>query len=127
MARSTHQAVHDPRNDDVEIYINGAFFPRAEAKVSVFDSGFLVGDGVWEGIRLHHGRFAFLDRHLDRLFAGAAMIGLDLGMTREEVSAALHDTVRRNGMEKDYSWERQVGQYVRQYERLLGRTGDGGG
>ena len=70
MTRSTHSAVADDRNADVEIYINGEFFPRDEAKISVFDSGFLVGDGIWEGIRLHHGQFAFLDRHLDRLFAG---------------------------------------------------------
>ena len=71
MAKSTHSAVADERNADVQIYINGEFFHRSEAKISVFDSGFLVGDGIWEGIRLHHGVFAFLDRHLDRLFAGA--------------------------------------------------------
>ncbi|MEM8903996.1 MAG: aminotransferase class IV, partial [Actinomycetota bacterium] len=79
MARSTHSAVVDDRNAGIEIYINGEFFPRAEARISVFDSGFLVGDGIWEGIRLHHGRFAFLDRHLDRLVAGAAAIDLDIG------------------------------------------------
>ncbi|HJM26382.1 MAG TPA: hypothetical protein QGF11_00315, partial [Acidimicrobiales bacterium] len=62
--RSTHQALPDPRNATVQIYINGIFHPRPEAKVSVFDSGFLVGDGVWEGIRLHNGCFAFIDRHL---------------------------------------------------------------
>ena len=61
VTRSTHQALADERNATVEIYINGEFFPRSEAKVSVFDSGFLVGDGIWEGIRLHHGEFAFLD------------------------------------------------------------------
>jgi branched-chain amino acid aminotransferase len=95
----THDALPDDRNADVEIYINGEFFPRAEAKISVFDSGFLVGDGIWEGIRLHHGRFAFLDRHLDRLFAGAAAIGLDIGMTRAEVADALRETVERNRMD----------------------------
>ena len=73
--------------------------PRAEASISVFDSGYLVGDGIWEGIRLHGGRFAFLDRHLDRLCAGATAIGLDLGMSREEVAAALMATVERNGMD----------------------------
>ncbi len=98
MARSTHQAVADERNASVHVYINGEFFPREEAKISVFDSGFLVGDGVWEGIRLHHGRFAFLDRHLDRLFAGAAAIGLDIGMGREAVTAALRATIDRNDM-----------------------------
>ncbi len=78
MARSTHQALADERNASVQVWINDEFFPRAEAKVSVFDSGFLIGDGVWEGIRLHHDRFAFLDRHLDRLFAGASAIDLDI-------------------------------------------------
>ena len=98
MARSTHQALADERNASVQIWINDEFFPRAEAKVSVFDSGFLVGDGVWEGIRLHHDRFAFLDRHLDRLFAGAGAIDLDIGRTRDEVVAALQATVDRNDM-----------------------------
>lgn len=98
MPAGTHAAVHDDRNATVEIYINGEFFPRSEAKVSVFDSAFLVGDGIWEGIRLHRGRFAFLDRHLDRLFAGAAATHMDLGMTRDEITAALRETVDRNGM-----------------------------
>ena len=98
MARSTHQALADERNASVQIWINDEFFPRAEAKISVFDSGFLVGDGVWEGIRLHHGRFTFLDRHLERLFAGATAIDLDIGRTRDEVTAALQDTVDRNDM-----------------------------
>ncbi len=98
MAPSTHQAVEDARNDRIEIYVNGTFHPRAEARISVFDSGFLCGDGVWEGIRLHRGRFAFLDRHLDRLYAGAAAIGLDIEMTRSEVEDALVETVRRNDM-----------------------------
>lgn len=98
MTKSTHAAVADPRNDDVEIYINGEFFPRAEAKISVFDSGFLVGDGIWEGIRLHHGRLAFIDRHLDRLFAGAKAVDLDIG-SRDQVMAALQATIDRNSME----------------------------
>lgn len=101
MTRSTHQALADERNASIEIYINGEFHPRAEAKVSVFDSGFLVGDGIWEGIRLHHGKFAFLDRHLDRLFAGAAAIGLDIGLDRAGVTAALQQTIDRNGMHDD--------------------------
>ena len=82
----------DERNEDVLIYVNGEFYRREEAKISVFDSGFLIGDGVWEGIRLHDGEFAFLDLHLDRLLEGAKTIDLDLGMTREEIAAAL----RRN-------------------------------
>ena len=96
--KSTHAAVADDRNADVQIWINGEFFHRSEAKISVFDSGFLVGDGIWEGIRLHHGKFAFLDRHLDRLFAGAKAIHLDIG-TREEIIAALQATVDRNDMD----------------------------
>lgn len=98
MQRGTHEAVPDERNRDVLVYINGEFFPRDEARISVFDSGFLVGDGVWEGIRLHHGAFAFLDDHLDRLFQGAKAIGLDVGMTREKLTDALRETARRNGM-----------------------------
>jgi branched-chain amino acid aminotransferase len=96
--KSTHAAVADDRNADVQIYINGEFFHRSEAKISVFDSGFLVGDGIWEGIRLHHGTFAFLERHLDRLFAGAKAIDLDIG-TREDIVAALQATVDRNEMD----------------------------
>ncbi|NCG23698.1 MAG: aminotransferase class IV [Actinobacteria bacterium] len=99
MSRSTHQAIADERNESIEISINGEFFPRHEAKVSVFDSGFLVGDGIWEGIRLHHGVFAFLDRHLDRLFAGAAATGIDIGLDRAGVEAALRATIDRNGMD----------------------------
>lgn len=98
MSPSTHQALPDQRNANIEIYINGEFFPRNEAKISVFDSGYLVGDGVWEGIRLHHGKLVFLDRHLDRLFAGAAAIALDIGMTRDEVADALYATASRNQM-----------------------------
>jgi branched-chain amino acid aminotransferase len=99
LARGTHEALPDERNEDVLVYINGEFYRRGEAKISVFDSGFLVGDGVWEGIRLHDGEFAFLDLHLDRLFEGAKAIDLDIGMTREEITEALRETVRRNGME----------------------------
>ncbi len=95
---STHAAVPDSRNADIQIYINGEFFHRSEAKISVFDSGFLVGDGIWEGIRLHHGRFAFIDRHLDRLFAGARATDIDIG-SRASIIDALHQTVERNGMD----------------------------
>ncbi len=98
MARGTHEALPDSRNGDVLVYINGEFYRREEAKISVFDSGFLVGDGVWEGLRLHSGGLAFLDLHLDRLFEGAKTIGLDIRMTRAELTAALHETIRRNGM-----------------------------
>lgn len=89
----------DPRNATVRIWLNGALVPRDEAKVSIFDAGFVLGDGVWEGIRLHKGRLVFLDAHLDRLFEGARAIALDIGLTREELVAALHATLDANGME----------------------------
>jgi branched-chain amino acid aminotransferase len=99
LARGTHEALPDERNENIFVYINGEFYRREEAKISVFDSGFLVGDGVWEGIRLHDGEFAFLELHLDRLFEGAKAINLDPGMTREEITSALRETVGRNGMQ----------------------------
>ena len=98
MARTTHSAVPDPRNAAVLVYVNGAFVPRDEARISVFDSGYLVGDGVWEGLRLHRGRFAFLERHLDRLFHGLAVTSIDPGMDRADVTELLHAVVDRNGM-----------------------------
>ena len=101
MAKGTHEAVADARNQDVLVYINGEFYPRDEAKISVFDSGYLVGDGVWEGIRLHNGRFSFLERHLDRLFGGAKAIDLDIGKSREELTQALWETVECNEMTTD--------------------------
>ncbi len=72
--------VGDPRNDNVFISVNGELVARPDAKVSVFDSGFVLGDGVWEGLRLHDGRVAFLDKHLDRLWAGAKMLCIDIGL-----------------------------------------------
>ncbi len=98
MYRGTHDALPDPRNDDVLIYINGTLVPRSEATVSVFDSGFMLGDGIWEGIRLQDGVLVYLDEHLDRLFQGARAIGLDIGMDRSELTAALEQTVRANAM-----------------------------
>ena len=70
----THNAVQDDRNEKILIYVNGELFPRNEAKISVFDSGYLVGDGVWEALRLHDGVLVFLDEHLDRLWQGAASL-----------------------------------------------------
>src|SRR5471032_218993 len=89
----------DPRNADLKIYLNGALVPRAEAKVSVFDAGFVLGDGVWEGLRLHKGALLFLQAHLDRLFAGLEQIELDLGMTRETLTAEIWRTLAANGMQ----------------------------
>ena len=97
--RGTHSHTDDPRNEDILIYLNGELVPRDQAKVSVFDSGFCLGDGVWEGIRLHNGQFFALDRHLDRLFEGAKVLALDIGMNREELTDALHSTVQANRME----------------------------
>jgi branched-chain amino acid aminotransferase len=98
MARGTHDTLADPRNAEVLIYLNGELVPRDEAKVSVLDSGFMLGDGVWEGLRLHNGRYAFLDRHLDWLYEGAKAIDTDIGMSREALADALYRTAEANGM-----------------------------
>lgn len=98
MIHGTHNAIEDPRNKDVLIYVNGELFPRNEAKISVFDSGYLVGDGVWEALRLHDGVLVYLDEHLDRLWQGAATVGMDVGMSREELTAELWKTLNANEM-----------------------------
>ena len=98
---STHDAEIDERNEHILIWVNGRLVPRAEASVSVYDSGFMLGDGVWEGLRLHHGRWGFLDDHLDRLFEAARAIDLDIGRDRAAVAAALEETRAANGMETD--------------------------
>ena len=95
---TTHDAVPDPRNADVAVYVDGTYHHRDEASVSVFDSAFLVGDGIWEGIRLHHGRFAFLDLHLDRLFAGFDAVSMPHPFDRDGAAALLHAVADRNGM-----------------------------
>src|SRR4051794_39623922 len=97
MAKSMHD-VSDPRNASILINVNGELKPRAEAVVSVFDSGFMLGDGVWEGLRVHEGRIAFLDRHLDRLFEGAKAIAMDVGLTREALIRRLYETLDANIM-----------------------------
>lgn len=89
----------DARNEQVRIYLNGALVARADAKVSLFDAGFVLGDGVWEGLRLHKGGLLFLDAHLDRLYAGASAIALDTGMDREKLISVLRDMLAANGME----------------------------
>jgi branched-chain amino acid aminotransferase len=98
---STHDAEADPRNADLKIYLNGDIVHRDQAKVSVYDSGFLLGDGVWEGIRLHNGKWAFLRAHLDRLFEAAKAIDLDIAMDRAGVRAALDATARANAMHEN--------------------------
>lgn len=98
MGKGAHSYIDDPRNADVKVWINGALYPRAEAKISVLDSGFVLGDGVWEGLRVHKGRIAFLDTHLDRLEEGAKALDYDLGLSREELTKALYDTLDANDM-----------------------------
>jgi branched-chain amino acid aminotransferase len=90
--------VGDPRNDEVFISVDGKLVRRPEAKVSVFDSGFVLGDGVWEGLRLHDGRIAFLDRHFDRLWDGAKMLRIDIRLTREALETRLFDLIDANAM-----------------------------
>jgi branched-chain amino acid aminotransferase len=97
-AHGAHDFADDPRNADVLVQVNGVLVPRAEAVVSVFDSGFVLGDGVWEGLRVHAGHPAFLDQHLDRLWEGAAAIALDIGLTRSELAARIYQTLRANDM-----------------------------
>jgi branched-chain amino acid aminotransferase len=97
-AHGAHDFAEDARNRDVLIHVNGALVPRAEAVVSVFDAGFVLGDGIWEGIRVHARHPAFLDQHLDRLWEGAAAIALDIGLTRDELTARIYQTLRANEM-----------------------------
>ena len=98
---TTHDAGEDERNRSILIYVDGNLLPRDEAKVSVYDSGFLLGDGMWEGLRLYNGKWAFLDDHLDRLFGSLKAVSIDLGMSRDELVAALEQTRQANGMETD--------------------------
>lgn len=90
--------VSDPRNASIKLNVNGELKAREDAVVSVFDSGFMLGDGVWEGLRVHNGKLSFLDRHLDRLFEGAKAIAMDIGVSREELTSRLYRTLDANGM-----------------------------
>lgn len=99
--QTTHQAEEDARNESIRVWLNGKIVPKAEAVVSVYDSGFMLGDGVWEGLRLYNGTWAFIDEHLDRLFEAAKAIDLDIGMTRQEVFQAVIDTQIANSMTSD--------------------------
>ncbi|MHA6346708.1 aminotransferase class IV [Roseivivax sp. CAU 1761] len=100
-ARTTHDAEADPRNRDILIYVNGELLPRAEAKVSVYDSGFMLGDGMWEGMRLHDGVWAFFDEHMDRFFASCRAVSLDPVLDRGGILRALRRTAAANGMTTD--------------------------
>tara|TARA_B100000900_G_scaffold369965_1_gene348158 strand:+ start:301 stop:1215 length:915 start_codon:yes stop_codon:yes gene_type:complete len=98
MIHGTHNAEADTRNENVWISINGEFFQRNEAKISVFDSGYLVGDGVWEGIRLHHGKLVFIEDHLKRLWTAAKATGIRLPFTKDELIASIKSTLSKNEM-----------------------------
>lgn len=97
-SHSTHDAEADARNEDLLIYVNGDLVPKAEATVSVYDSGFMLGDGMWEGLRLHNGRWAFFDEHMDRLFNSLKSVSIDLGMGPKDIRAILDRTAAANGM-----------------------------
>lgn len=96
--RGTHDYRSDARNSSIRISLNGDLVSRQDAKVSVFDAGYVLGDGVWEGLRLHDGGLPFLDQHLDRLYEGAKAIDLDIGLTREELVERIIDVLRANDM-----------------------------
>lgn len=98
---STHDAENDERNQSIQIYINGELRPRDQATVSVYDSGFMLGDGMWEGMRLYDGVWAFFDEHMDRLFNSCKAVSLDIGMSREDIRDALQVTAEANQMTTD--------------------------
>ncbi|MBC8311841.1 MAG: aminotransferase class IV [Candidatus Marinimicrobia bacterium] len=99
--KGTHSYAEDSRNESILIYVDGQIVPRSEAKVSVFDSGFLLGDGVWEGIRLHNGNLCFQDEHINRLFEGAKTLQIDIGKSPSELVDIVHQTLKANGMKSD--------------------------
>jgi branched-chain amino acid aminotransferase len=98
MAHGSHDFEDDPRNERIRVWVNGELVPRDRAVVSVFDAGFVLGDGVWEGLRVRAGHPAFVERHLDRLFAGAKAIMLDVGLSRDQLIEAIYSTLRANDM-----------------------------
>ena len=96
--KGTHEYQDDPRNASILIDINGELFARDQAKVSVFDSGFVLGDGVWEGLRVHHGKIAFLDQHLDRLYGGAKALDMEMEVTPGQLVKRLYNVLEANNM-----------------------------
>ena len=98
---TTHDSAEDPRNRDIKIYVNGEIVHRDEAKVSVYDSGFMLGDGMWEGMRLYNGKWAFFDDHMDRLFNSCKAVSIDVGMDRAGILEALTRTAQANNMTTD--------------------------
>ncbi|MEP3635751.1 MAG: aminotransferase class IV [Paracoccaceae bacterium] len=99
--RTTHDADEDLRNMDIKIYVNGEIVHRDDAKVSVYDSGFMLGDGMWEGMRLYNGKWSFFDEHMDRFFCSCKAVSLDVGMDRNGILDALNKTAKANGMTTD--------------------------
>ena len=101
MQNNTHSYVHDERNKNIKIYINGEIHDRRNAKISVFDSGFLLGDGVWEGIRLHNGQLCFLNEHLNRLYDGAKKLSIKIPYSNKELTQIIYNLIVENGMKTD--------------------------
>ena len=101
MSYGSHAYIPDPRNASVLFNVNGTLVPRDKAVVNVFDSGFMLGDGIWEGLRVHQGKIAFLEDHLDRLWEGAAALGFDIGISQDEMRARLYETLSANEMKED--------------------------
>ena len=97
-SKGTHEYQDDPRNADILIDINGEHLPRGEARVSVFDSGFVLGDGVWEGLRVHQGKIAFLEAHLERLYEGAKALDMEMEVDAEELTRRLYRLLEKNRM-----------------------------
>lgn len=123
---TTHDSEEDTRNQDIHIYVNGDIVPRAQAKVSVYDSGFMLGDGMWEGMRLYHGKWAFFDEHMDRLFNSCKAVSLDIGMDKQGVMDALTKTAEANNMTNDVHCRLMVtrGEKVKPFQHpSLSRTG----
>jgi len=98
MGYGAHTYQDDPRNAQIKININGELFAREDAKISVFDSGFILGDGVWEGLRLHKGKIAFLQQHLDRLYGGAKALDMDIGLSQQALTDRIYATLSANDM-----------------------------
>ena len=99
--KTTHDSELDERNDNILIWVNGELVHKNEAKISVYDSGFMLGDGMWEGMRLYNGKWAFFDEHMDRLFNSLKSISLDIEMTTDDILEILNITAEANGMHSD--------------------------
>ena len=98
MIHGTHNAEADVRNANIKIFINGELLHRDDAKISVFDSGYLVGDGIWEALRLHNDKLVFLDLHLNRMWEASAAVGMKLPFTKEELTKNIWKTINANDM-----------------------------